>query len=106
MNTDSKVNNLILTIGNILIGTGQNDRQKFAWGEIIRYSPSEIMTILKNHSYELKGYVVNQPEIIFCKDCIYGQERNDRLQRICEMSYDWAVLDKDFCSKAERKENA
>lgn len=57
MTDEEKVKELIYKITDILIKTGQNDYQKFAWGEIIRYSPSEVMNILKEHSDELEKII-------------------------------------------------
>ena len=54
MTDEEKVKELIYKITDILIETGQHDYQKFALGEIIRYSPSEVMNILKKHSNELE----------------------------------------------------
>jgi len=49
------VNDLIHRIVEIIIEAGQSDTKKFRLGETIRYSPSEILEILKQHESEIFG---------------------------------------------------
>lgn len=42
------------------------------------------------------------PTITYCQECIYGQELNDKFQRLCEKT-DRVVLDKGYCDEAERR---
>ena len=47
------MDDLIYKIVGILIEVGQSDYKKFKLGETIRYSPSEILAILKQHKNKL-----------------------------------------------------
>ena len=49
----NNIDELIHTIVGIIIEHGQNDYQKFKLGQIITYTPSEILEILKMHKEEL-----------------------------------------------------
>ena len=39
-------------VQSILITAGQSDTKKFKWGELIRYSPSEVLEILRKKASE------------------------------------------------------
>ena len=39
-------------VGTILVTAGQNDKKKFEWGEHIKYSPSEVLEILRKKASE------------------------------------------------------
>ena len=54
------MSDLIKKIGLILVEEGQSDYRKFKLGEIIKYSPSEVMDILRKHESELPSA---QPEL-------------------------------------------
>jgi len=61
------VNDLIHRIVGIIIEAGQSDTKKFRLGETIRYSPSEILEILKQHESEIFGVdVINLKPCPFC----------------------------------------
>lgn len=61
------MNDLIHRIVGIIIEAGQSDTTKFRLGETIRYSPSEIMEILKQHESEIFGVdVINLKPCPFC----------------------------------------
>ena len=47
------MSDLIKKIGLILVEEGQSDYRKFKLGEIIKYSPSEVMDILRKYESEL-----------------------------------------------------
>lgn len=39
-------------VGTILVTAGQSDKKKFEWGEHIKYSPSEVLEILRKKASE------------------------------------------------------
>ena len=49
----AKHDDIIYKIVNCVVETGQNDTNKFKLGETIRYSPSELLNILKAHKAEI-----------------------------------------------------
>ena len=48
-----KMDDLIYKIVGTIIAVGQSDARKFRLGETIRYTPSEILEILKQHENEI-----------------------------------------------------
>lgn len=72
------MSDLIHKIVGKIIEAGQSDTTKFKLGEIIRYSPSEIMEILKQHENEIFGEESstqpNTSNTLNALDTIYRQD--------------------------------
>ena len=77
------MNDLIHRIVGVIIEAGQSDTKKFRLGETIRYSPSEILEILKQHENEIFGEEssaqTNTSNTLNALDMIYRQAAIDAL---------------------------
>jgi len=77
------MSDLIHKIVGKIIEVGQSDTTKFRLGETIRYSPSEILEILKQHESEIFGEgsstQTNAFNTLNALDTIYRQAAKDRL---------------------------
>ena len=75
------MNDLIHRIVGVIIEAGQSDTKKFSLGETIRYSPSEILEILKQHENEIFGEEssaqTNTSNTLNALDMIYRQAAID-----------------------------
>lgn len=96
---DVTVNDLIHKIVNTIIEVGQSDTGKFRLGETIKYSPSEILEILKQHENEIFGEESsthpNTSNTLNALDTIYRQAAIEAINQICpiDTDYDCTLLD-------------
>lgn len=78
----SVMDDIIYKVIDIMVNVGQSDYRKFRVGETIRYSPSELLGILKQHKYELDPLL----PIVPVRHAKWINRRNDDGHNIADCS--------------------
>lgn len=90
------MSDLIHKIVGTIIEVGQSDVEKFKLGETIRYSPSEILEILKQHENEIFGEEsstqTNTSNTLNALDTIYRQAAIDAMEESKRIYVDRRVI--------------